>query len=154
MAEKNWPESRALFLLLFKTNPVPITPAVAANPSPVYNTHGVSSSCEMPTSSVVPEFVFPSGSEDRKSTRLNSNHSSISFSLFFLMIRRPPRSTLFPYTTALPIYTIPTEFPPHAKCQLLPLFRSLCFLPDLMQIPVLCGGHQKADISLRKHRLH
>src|SRR4051794_41595043 len=25
------------------------------------------------------------------------------FSFFFLMIRRPPRSTLFPYTTALPI---------------------------------------------------
>src|SRR3989338_6961403 len=41
-------------------------------------------------------FSFP----DRKSTRLNSSHSSISFSLFFfLMIRRPPRSTLFPYTT-------------------------------------------------------
>src|ERR1051326_1900425 len=37
---------------------------------------------------------------DRKSTRLNSSH--IPFSLmpfFFLMIRRPPRSTLFPYTT-------------------------------------------------------
>src|SRR5207247_9403299 len=26
-------------------------------------------------------------------------HLSISFSFFFLMIRRPPRSTLFPYTT-------------------------------------------------------
>src|SRR3989338_6752150 len=37
---------------------------------------------------------------DRKSTRLNSTHTSISYSLFFfLMIRRPPRSTLFPYTT-------------------------------------------------------
>src|SRR3989338_6656771 len=37
---------------------------------------------------------------DRKSTRLNSSHSSISYSVFFfLMIRRPPRSTLFPYTT-------------------------------------------------------
>src|SRR3989338_6667957 len=41
---------------------------------------------------------------DRKSTRLNSNHTSISYFLFyhfifFLMIRRPPRSTLFPYTT-------------------------------------------------------
>src|SRR2546427_555577 len=57
-------------------------------------------------------------STDRESTRLNSSHSQISdavFSLglvswsvagqsstvlvFFLMIRRPPRSTLFPYTT-------------------------------------------------------
>src|SRR3990167_6955409 len=37
---------------------------------------------------------------DRKSTRLNSSHSQISYSpIFFLMIRRPPRSTLFPYTT-------------------------------------------------------
>src|SRR3712207_7643892 len=26
---------------------------------------------------------------------------------FFLMIRRPPRSTLFPYTDALPIYPTP-----------------------------------------------
>src|SRR5947208_10244013 len=27
------------------------------------------------------------------------NHTSRSFLFFFLMIRRPPRSTLFPYTT-------------------------------------------------------
>src|SRR3712207_1153508 len=26
--------------------------------------------------------------------------------IFFLMIRRPPRSTLFPYTTLLPIYGV------------------------------------------------
>src|SRR3990172_6787245 len=38
--------------------------------------------------------------QDRKSTRLNSSHRYISYSsFFFLMIRRPPRSTLFPYTT-------------------------------------------------------
>src|SRR4029434_10656636 len=30
--------------------------------------------------------------------RLDSTHAR-SFSFFFLMIRRPPRSTLFPYTT-------------------------------------------------------
>ena len=41
---------------------------------------------------------------DRKSTRLNSSHTVISYAVFclkkiFLMIRRPPRSTLFPYTT-------------------------------------------------------
>src|SRR5256885_1516397 len=53
---------------------------------------------------------------DRKSTRLNSSHLVISYAVFclkktktgydryflvffFLMIRRPPRSTLFPYTT-------------------------------------------------------
>src|SRR6266446_1070597 len=69
------------------------------------------------------------GTEDRKSTRLNSSHLVISYAVFclkkkklgprldshrrrnvidrlghpfpffFLMIRRPPRSTLFPYTT-------------------------------------------------------
>src|SRR3990172_3647649 len=37
---------------------------------------------------------------DRKSTRLNSSHRYISYSLFFfLMTRRPPTSPLFPYTT-------------------------------------------------------
>src|SRR6266480_2818741 len=47
---------------------------------------------------------------DRKSTRLNSRHMSTAYAafcfnkneilvVFFLMIRRPPRSTLFPYTT-------------------------------------------------------
>src|SRR5437773_1377736 len=35
---------------------------------------------------------------DRKSTRLNSSHITISYAVFCL-IRRPPRSTLFPYTT-------------------------------------------------------
>src|SRR3990172_6623996 len=38
-------------------------------------------------------------SRDRKSTRLNSSHGYISYALFFLKIRRPPRSTIFPYTT-------------------------------------------------------
>src|SRR3989338_7088305 len=42
---------------------------------------------------------------DRKSTRLNSSHRSISHAVFFfLMIRRPPRSTLFPYTTLFRSY--------------------------------------------------
>src|SRR5690348_10547167 len=35
---------------------------------------------------------------DRKSTRLNSSHPSISYAVFCLA-RRPPRSSLFPYTT-------------------------------------------------------
>src|SRR2546430_16724822 len=39
------------------------------------------------------------------STRINAtshmcrNHTMLMFYFFFLMIRRPPRSTLFPYTT-------------------------------------------------------
>src|ERR1035441_7714109 len=35
---------------------------------------------------------------DRKSTSLHSRHLCISHAVF-LLIRRPPRSTLFPYTT-------------------------------------------------------
>src|SRR3990167_6973404 len=65
---------------------------------------------------------------DRKSTRLNSSHSQISFSLFFLMIRRPPRSTLFPYTTLFRSpnrnhYNNPSQPPgPRLNRKLLPLF--------------------------------
>src|ERR1044072_3730328 len=37
---------------------------------------------------------------DRKRTRLKARHTDIyRMPSFFLMIRRPPRSTLFPYTT-------------------------------------------------------
>src|ERR1044072_8579378 len=45
--------------------------------------------------------TWSSVTTDRKSTRLNSSHTAIyrMRSFFFLMIRRPPRSTLFPYTT-------------------------------------------------------
>src|SRR5437899_6456035 len=38
--------------------------------------------------------------------------SFFSSSLFFLMIRRPPRSTLFPYTTLF--RSLPALAPPHA----------------------------------------
>src|SRR5574337_69801 len=45
---------------------------------------------------------------DRKSTRLNSSHDSSSYAVFF-MIRRPPRSTLFPYTTLFRSWQIDGE---------------------------------------------
>ena len=35
--------------------------------------------------------------------------------VFFLMIRRPPRSTLFPYTDALPIYKLTEATGPVAQ---------------------------------------
>src|SRR4051794_41339001 len=35
---------------------------------------------------------------------MHSCRRGVVFVIFFLMIRRPPRSTLFPYTTALPIF--------------------------------------------------
>src|SRR3712207_7842211 len=37
--------------------------------------------------------------------------------LFFLMIRRPPRSTLFPYTTLFRSQTVHVE-PPPSRCEL------------------------------------
>src|SRR5688572_23039590 len=46
----------------------------------------------------IKELVEIKKTQDRKSTRLNSSHSQISYAVFCL-IRRPPRSTLFPYTT-------------------------------------------------------
>ena len=67
---------------------------------------------------------------DRKSTRLNSSHITISYAVFclkkkiFLMIRRPPRSTLFPYTT---------------------LFRSVQIHPA----QIICHDHD----DVRPHRL-
>src|ERR1039457_3460965 len=39
----------------------------------------------------------PGGDDARADARAVSDHRVLSF--FFLMIRRPPRSTLFPYTT-------------------------------------------------------
>src|SRR5256886_4199190 len=54
------------------------------------------------------------------SVSFSSFVSPLSFLFFFLMIRRPPRSTLFPYTT---------------------LFRSVLFhlLLELPELPVGCG---------------
>src|SRR3712207_8048243 len=45
---------------------------------------------------------------------------------FFLMIRRPPRSTLFPYTT---------------------LFRSIELLASLGVVPELAGGHSFGELA-------
>src|SRR3954449_12674594 len=82
---------------------------------------------------------------DRKSTRLNSSHTLLStvvvfffmlpFSssiflpicalyivsvfFFFLMIRRPPRSTLFPYTTLFRSHTSELQSHSHLVCRLL-----------------------------------
>src|SRR6266516_4934114 len=54
---------------------------------------------------------------------MSTSHRCISF-FFFLMIRRPPRSTLFPYTTLFRSCTIPTQ-----NFQL--LLRSSCPLDTL-----------------------
>src|SRR2546430_5861971 len=57
---------------------------------------------------------------------------SVYYNFFFLMIRRPPRSTLFPYTTlfrsALAALSANNGFPPLARvpagCRLLAVLRS------------------------------
>src|SRR5258708_9977613 len=41
---------------------------------------------------------------------LTSRTTSLYLSFFFLMIRRPPRSTLFPYTTLFRSKTIPADY--------------------------------------------
>src|ERR1041385_9371992 len=46
-----------------------------------------------------------------------SSICSSCLSFFFLMIRRPPRSTLFPYTT---LFRSPTDFFAHASVLVLP----------------------------------
>src|SRR5690554_1139180 len=43
--------------------------------------------------------TVPAPHSDRKSTRLNSSHVRISYAVFCLKTRTPPRSPLFPYTT-------------------------------------------------------
>src|SRR3989338_6796313 len=59
-----------------------------------------------------------SGGSDRKSTRLNSSHNSISFSLCFFNDTAPPELSSLPLPDALPI-----SMPP------LLLFPLLLFLP-------------------------
>src|SRR5258708_1816873 len=110
--------------------------------------------------------ILPDGTVrtvDRKSTRLNSSHQIISYAVFclkkknnvtalhvhdivlfffFLMIRRPPRSTLFPYTT---------------------LFRSLGATPLQVRLPglmhrvcgqLLVGRRVGLVVADQQHVLH
>src|SRR3972149_34774 len=72
-----------------------------------------------------------SRTSDRKSTRLNSSHSQTSDAgFFFLRIRRPPRSTLFPYTT---------------------LFRSCAVLHGHPLISIGGASVRKRDAFVREH---
>src|SRR3989338_6775925 len=77
-----------------------ISPLSLHDALPIYPTRrGCASTHRKRAARIVPRLSWRRV-RDRKSTRLNSSHSSISYPLyFFLMIRRPPRSPLFPYTT-------------------------------------------------------
>src|SRR6478735_11949985 len=48
---------------------------------------------------------------------LDAVHSQQSLFFFFLMIRRPPRSTLFPYTTLFRSHPAPRQAWPYCPCQ-------------------------------------
>src|SRR2546422_1624416 len=67
---------------------------------------------------------------------------------FFLMIRRPPRSTLFPYTTLFRSLGVPLMFPP------VPLVRRAA--PYLMWLPALCWVLPRSEehTSELQSRLH
>src|SRR3712207_9047014 len=63
------------------------------------------------------------------------NNSFISASLFFLMIRRPPRSTLFPYTTlfrSVKGENIPEPGIPESFKVLLKELQSLCLNVEVL----------------------
>src|SRR3712207_7761139 len=80
-------------------------------------------------------------------------------SLFFLMIRRPPRSTLFPYTTLfrsdVPIHRVAgVPFPPYPQIMLAPsnprVGRALKkFRPDLIHAvnPFVLGSRSEEHTS-------
>src|SRR4051794_7747820 len=68
-------------------------------------------------------------------------------SLFFLMIRRPPRSTLFPYTT---LFRSLVRFPPTAtkEIQYLNAKGALTYT-DIAGDPVLYGNLPPREISMK-----
>src|SRR5690242_12752992 len=82
---------------------------------------------------------------DRKSTRLNSSHMSISYAVFCL--RRPPRSTLFPYTTLfrsrLAVGRLPALVQPPAGPYL--------GLGDHVDLHIGLGEHDGADVAPVHH---
>src|SRR3712207_7699141 len=62
----------------------------------------------------------------------------MDLSFFFLMIRRPPRSTLFPYTTPLPIF-------PGAILSMLTMSPSYISIPLWSSIPAYCIGTPRSE---------
>src|SRR5258708_2443907 len=97
---------------------------------------------------------------DRKSTRLNSSHQIISYAVFclkkkkitildlhlyilvffFLMIRRPPRSTLFPYTTLFRSLIVPRVLALVIALPILAFFGSMAALYGGGLVAWLYGG--------------
>src|SRR5437667_391111 len=74
------------------------TPTSAGSQTNVYHSGQAPYGCQSHRPPSAASAAQPHAAGDRKSTRLNSSHITISYAVFCLL-RRPPRSTLFPYTT-------------------------------------------------------
>src|SRR5260221_5440009 len=66
---------------------------------------------------------------------------------FFLMIRRPPRSTLFPYTT---LFRSPSPLAQGVRRFHFPVLRS--FRPDLRELAAVQRARGLVPVSGRRHR--
>src|SRR2546429_2615134 len=78
--------------------------------------------------------------------------SPVEFIFFFLMIRRPPRSTLFPYTTLFrsphrPVASVSRHYRPHPRRE------GYCPLSRI-QIRALCRIRSEEHTSELQSRLH
>src|SRR3712207_7637373 len=65
---------------------------------------------------------------------------------FFLMIRRPPRSTLFPYTNALPIL--------HGRTDLVTPYLASRWLLDRLDLPEEVRGRVRLEVLEGGHMMY
>src|SRR5258708_15696609 len=78
-------------------------------------------------------------------------HAILSYSFFFLMIRRPPRSTLFPYTTLFRSESTSPECPPRRiQLPVLPMNRLRC--RPIRRVPA--RGWESPPIDRKSTRLN
>src|SRR5687768_18495420 len=76
------------------------------------------------------------------SSRLHDSHCVHSFLFFFLMIRRPPRSTLFPYTTL---------FRSIVSCSAIPALRGSCRVPASRSRSIRRRAPQARSVRSEEH---
>src|SRR2546423_14809272 len=73
---------------------------------------------------------------------INNLRAISTLVFFFLMIRRPPRSTLFPYTTLFRSVDEPTTRTPSARCAT-PLFHTQTQRPRAKRTPWIHSMSEK-----------
>src|SRR2546430_5714341 len=84
---------------------------------------------------------------------LRKLHSSLLRFFFFLMIRRPPRSTLFPYTTLFRSVTLPT-LAAHGLAAGLTFLGAFCLAAVLLVIMVVRDPVHQDRKSTRLNSSH